>query len=79
MHGTLGSLSDPILWLGGGMSPTNRLITQVTVPSILTQAQNYHTIAQSFTRRAGKKLEVTYVPKDALEGTAALPRTPENF
>ncbi len=33
----------------------------------------------SFDRRAGKQLEVTYVPKDALERTAALPRTPENF
>ena len=36
-------------------------------------------VQQSFDRRAGKRLEVTYVPKDALERTAALPRTPENF
>ena len=27
---------------------------------------------------AGKQVEVTYVPKAALEQTAALPRTPEN-
>ena len=33
----------------------------------------------SLTESAGKKLEVTYVPKAALERTAALPRTPENF
>jgi len=45
MHGTLGSIPDPILWLGGGMSPTKRLITLVTVPSILSQAQHYHTVS----------------------------------
>jgi len=44
----LGSISDPTLWLGGGTSPTICLITQVTVPSILYQAQNYHTVSRGF-------------------------------
>ena len=39
-HGILRSISDPTLWLGGGMSRTHRLITQVTVPSILSRAQS---------------------------------------
>ncbi len=41
----LGSVSDPALWRGGRMSPTDRPITQVTIPSILPQAQNYHTVS----------------------------------
>ena len=39
----LGSIADANMWVGGGMSPTHRPITQSTVPSILAQAQNSHT------------------------------------
>ena len=36
----MGSAADPILWLGGGMYPICRLITQVTLsPAFYHQAQ----------------------------------------
>ncbi len=41
----LRSIADPTLRIGGAMSPTNLLNTQVTVPSILPQALNHHTVS----------------------------------